>query len=221
MVENRIRPSWADPEGPASGSRGDQTVIVVLHKIPSLQAFPADDVPRGLGGAAVFLGPSNQLPHMEEVNRLLKFCMCKIRRLHHRTVGLRKGLQPNLPRPDGLGQRHFVLGVVQEGPHTGQPPALRLPVRLLFPQQVHQGLRAPAGQVRPDLRQRGPQTAEGGNEVIGGNLPGGIVAIAILPHPLGHEQTNVVIVEQGVLLHPTQSGKFRRFEPVFLHFAAS
>ena len=46
---------------------------------------------------------------------------------------------------------------------------------------------------------------------------GRIVAIPILPHPLGLEKPDVVVVEEGVLLYPAQGGELRRFEEVFVH----
>ena len=123
----------------------------------------------------------------------------------------------DLPRPDLGCLLGLASGVLQQPLHAVQTLALLGQRLSLLIQQLQQGLGAAARQVVPDLPQGGPQPPQGGDEVVYGQLPGRIVAVAVLPHPLGLEQTDVVVVEQGVLLHPAQGGKLRRLEDMLFH----
>ena len=74
-----------------------------------------------------------------------------------------------------------------------------------------------SGAVR--LTARGTRTAVDGT--LAPQLLGGVIPVAVLPHPLGFQQANVVVVEEGVLPHPAQGGKLRGFKVVVLHGPAS
>ena len=136
-------------------------------------------------------------------------------------MGRGEFLQADLPRLYLLGQPGGVHGGLEQVAHRLQPPPLFGQLGLLLLQQGQQRLGAAAGEIVPDLRQGGAQAAEGRDEVIGPQLLGGVIPVAVLPHPLGFQQANVVVVEEGVLPHPAQGGKLRGFKVVVLHGPAS
>ena len=122
---------------------------------------------------------------MEKVDRLIKRLIVDLRRRHHGAEGLRLFLQEEVAGADGPGLAHLVHGVLQQPSHLLQSPPLGVQGGLFFFQQGEQGFGASAVEIVPDLRQRRAQALQGGDEIIGGQLAGRIVAVAVLPHPLG------------------------------------